>query len=753
MGRSNRQVQIELLEGLDRRNTVDQQKRLRLLLVAFLLAFTAIFSRLALLHLSPGNKLTDEEQLHIGRIQLTEPRGLIFDRNGVVLATNRLVPSVWVDPRKVGDAGALADYLAGRLGLPREEVLAKLARTDDAGKIRKFNMIKRWVDGLTEKDIEEIRAFSGGAVSAVMEPVRSYPQKDSAAHVLGFVNKSGEAGEGVELAFDKHLAAKAGLVEARTDTQPEGKRNILPSATVRVVEPEGGDLLQLTLDVNIQHSLESALDRRMEETQSRAAMGLVMDPRTGAILAMATRPAFDPNNYSSTPAELRKNRAVVDVFEPGSAFKIVTASAVLEHGLVTPETMIDCEGGAFNPYGHRIRDVHKYGVIPFSKCFEESSNIAHIKVAAMLGPERLEEWIRRYGFAQKTSQDFALESRGIFRSRDKWSKLSMGSLPMGQEVAVTMPQLARAFAVIANGGSLVEPYYVERAVARDGRVTYQHAHKPPVRILSQGTAKIMQELCHLVVLRGTGTAANIMDYRAGGKTGTAQMKRLDGKGYDKDRYTTVFAGFAPVSNPRLVAVIVVQEPKIKLRYGGYVCCPVFKEVVGEALATMNVPKDPVTDPEVVAAHEKELKLAAAKNKKPEAEKAKAKKPEPPAEEDDVDTVAPPADPATIDESLEALITPLDGLELVARRTGDRMETSMPDLIGLTKRQAREKLQRLGMPLDADGVGWVIAQDPPAGTALADVAVCVLKFGRKCEMVAEEQTGKDAADEPDKGKTM
>lgn len=727
------------MHDLEIQTTLGQQRKLRVLFGFYLAAFIVLALRLCQLHLSPGNMLSDEEMLHITDISLQDARGEIFDRNGVILATNKKAPSMWVDPRRVraGEEEKLADLIAGRLGMPRDEALRKLARTDENGKPRKFNMIKRWLTDTPEETLEELRTQSNGALSVIQEPIRYYPHQDSAAHLLGFVNRAGEAGEGVEAAFDRHLASRAGVFRVKVDNA----RRPLSSSTLAYEEPEGGELLQLTLDVNIQHNLEQALDQRMEETLSKAAMGVVMDPHTGAILAMATRPAFNPNDYDKFPAELRKNRAIIDVFEPGSAFKIVAASAALEHGLVTPDTMINCEGGVFNPYGHSIRDFHKMGVEPFSRCFEESSNIAHIKLAAQLGEARLEEWIRKFGFAARTSPDFPLESRGLFQPRNKWSRLSMGSLPMGQEISVTMLQMARAFAVIANGGHMVEPYYVERAVARDGRVTYQHARGEAARILSPKTAGTMQQLCHQVVLHGTGTAANIMEYRAGGKTGTAQMARTDGgRGYDKDRYTTVFAGFAPLANPRVVAVIVVQEPRIKLRYGGYVCGPVFKKVVSEALAAMNVPEDPVTDPEIVAKHEKEMKLAEAARLAAEKKNAPKKpaKPEPPKQVEKV----PEADPDTVteiplDESLVAMLTPLDGLDLVARRTGDRMETSLPDLTGLTKRQALERLQRIGIPLDAQGAGWVIAQNPPPGTALMDVAVCALQFGRPGQEPAAE----------------
>jgi len=316
---------------------------------------------------------------------------------------------------------------------------------------------------------------------------------------------------------------------------------------------------------------------------------------------------------------------------------------------------------------------------------------------------------------------------------------------MGQEISVTMTQIGRAYAVIANGGYLVQPYYVERAVARDGTVTYQHQSPPARQVLSPETARTMQDFCHGVVLHGTGTAANIMEYRAGGKTGTAQIARPkeQGGGYISGAYTTVFAGFAPLNNPRLVVVIVVQEPTVGIRYGGAVCGPVFAKVMRDSLVRLGVPEDPVTDPEVVAENEKKQKIALAAQKKNEPRRKEITlKPSEPTDEVDADTAAPPPDPDALDASLDALITPLDGLELVARHNGGKMETVMPDLHGLTKRQARERLQRLGVPLDAQGAGWVVEQSPPPGASLDDVSVCSLRFRTKAVV--------SAADEPAPG---
>lgn len=676
-------------------------------LSGFLLAFALITFRLFQVHLNPHHKLTDEERGHIGRVDLREPRGDIYDRNGLLLATERQVPSLWADPRAVSDAQEAAILLSAQLGLDEDLTLKRLSRRDGKGNPSKFVWLKRWLSDTPLDLLRDVEEATGGAVSVRYEPLRYYPQGDTAAHVLGFVNRAGEAAEGLELTFNDYLASVPGKHTARKDVA----RHLLESLTLEYIPPKGGESLWLTLDTRIQHSLERALDARLVECNASCAMGVVLNPHSGEILALATRPAFDPNYYDDYPPEARRNRALLDDFEPGSAFKIVTAAAAIEHGLVTPETLIDCENGWFRLYGRRtIRDFHKMAVEPFTMCFTESSNIAMVKVGAMLGPERMEQWIWRFGFGERTCADFRFESAGLFRPRAKWSGYSMGSLPMGQEISVTALQLARAFAVIANGGYVTDPYLVERAVDRKGRVTYQHESPPPRRILSPATVATMKELSHLVVAHGTGKLASIPEYQVGGKTGTAQIARPaeEGGGYYLDRYTTVFAGFAPVSRPKLVAVIVVREPMIRLHYGGYVCGPVFKEVVREALAWMHVPPKPV-----------------AGENKPEDGAPTAPAENIAAAEEDADTVVERVD---FEGRLDHLLTPLAPLELVARNTdGTKGSPALPNLVGLTKRQAQEKLRELGVPWDPRGAGWVVKQSPPPGTPLCDVTLCALEF--------------------------
>lgn len=717
----------EPVPGLHFNISDDQRQRLWWLLPCFIIIFLIFFARLIQINVLPGEQLAAEDDYHKGAWFLEYPRGEIFDRNAIVLATNREVPSLYVDPSSIKDDMALVNYLSVRLKMSEEEIMPCLARTSSEGKERKMFPIRRWITDISEAELEEIVSPYKRVLYIKHESLRSYPHNEVAAHMLGFVKRTGEASEGLERTYDDHLRSHRGEILARKDRY----KQLLPSELLSYKEPEGGEMVQLTIDCNIQNTLEIELDKRMEEVGAKAAMGMLMNPHTGEVYALASRPAFDPNLYDKSTAELRKNRALLDVFEPGSSFKIVTASAALEHGLVTPDMLIDCENGAFNPYGHLIRDFHPNGVIPFYRAFEESSNIAMIKLGAKLGPERLEYWIRLFGFGATTSPDFKVESRGLFRGRDKWSRLTMGSLPMGQEVAVTIPQLTRAFAVIANGGYVVEPYFVEKAESKYGDVTYQHQSPPIKRILSPETAATMKDLCHRVVLNGTGKTASIPEYRVGGKTGTAQMARKGGGGYDPDRYTAIFAGFAPVADPRIVGVIVIQEPSIREHWGGSVCGPVFQKVVRDALIRLNVPEDPVIDPKKGPQTEESPLLARMTRTTEEQLLNQDPLPEVNESGEDADTATPPVQPEDLDRDLGKLISPLEKLALLpGRRIDENSERALPDLTGMSKSQARECLQRLGVVMDAQGAGWVTAQDVPPGTVVEQGAICALQFADK-----------------------
>lgn len=672
-----------------------QRRRLGLLCLIFVAVFGVIVWKLAELQLGLGDQFTHGDLRHVGSINIPQPRGTIYDRRRQPLAVDDEGYSLCADPKRIDDPHLYANELSMALGLDRGEVLEKLSRKN------RFAYIKRYLSEAEIAALDGIKEETEGALWLSPESVRRFPQRDLAAHVLGFVNRNHNGGAGVEARFNEYLRSTPGKRTASKDANGF----LIASTTLAYEEPMGGADMFLTIDAVIQNHLENAIDRRLEEVEAPRGMGIVMDPRTGAILALAHRPAYDPNRFTEYDTDiLLSNPAVSDVFEPGSVFKIVTAAAALEHDLITPETEFDGMQGRMRIGRRVIRDVHRLGIEPFRTCFAESSNIAMIQVAEMLGEERLYRAMRDFGFGQETCSDIGGESAGILRPPDKWSGYSMGSLPMGQEVSVTMPQLAKAFSVIANGGLAVDPYLVDRIVDREGDEVYRYEPETPRRVLREGTAATMRALSHLVVTSGTGSHANINSYRVGGKTGTAQVANPEKGGYYEDKYTAVFAGFAPISDPRLVCVIVVQEPGIDRHYGGYVCGPVFKDVVYKSLRYLHVPEDPVLGT-----------VVADENKK-----------------GDPDTFARLLAEDDFSELMDVnLVDPLDDLERelsgIARPdAGPRL----PNLRGLTKREALEKVAELDVQWDMQGSGWVIRQEPPPGTPLADVTLCRMVFDNR-----------------------
>lgn len=678
--------------------------RVRAVLALFCMGFAVIAFRLIQIQLDPDMRLSQEDLFHIGKAEYRIDRGSIVDRNGRVLAKDRRASSLFADPRKVEDPHALAALLSERLQLEYDSVLADLVKRDSQGRLRKFVSIKRRLSDDELDALGDLDALpDGAALGYQQERVRYYPDGDLAAHVLGFADFDGAGQEGLERQFDRLLRSTPGWRVARKD----GKGNFLPDSTLEYEAPSGGNSVHLTIDASIQHRLEELLDQRLVECEARFAMGMLMNPKTGAVIAMASRPAFDPNRYFEYDAEERKNRAVVDTFEPGSAFKIIVSSAALEQGLVTMDEPINCENGVYRPPGRRkpLRDVHRMGVEPFWNCFAQSSNIAMAKIALLLGEERMADWIGRYGFGKPTGLDLPGESGGIFAPLKRWSGSSISALSIGQEISVTIPQLTRAFAVIANGGLMVEPYLVEKAVSPEGELVYIHRQKEPQRLLSPLTAEQMKELCHLVVVAdgGTGRRASIAEYRVGGKTGTAQIALPNGGGYG-NKYMAVFAGFAPVADPEIVGVVVVAEPVRPKHYGGYASAPVFREVVREALIRAHVPVDPVAK---TVATNKETTL--------DADMVVAR--------DTMDFLMPE----------NAIEEELFGIQLL-ERSGVLFEGEqwLPDFRNMTKHQAWKKLQELGVTWDFTGIGRVVSQAPAPGTPLREVQLCQLVFASEAD---------------------
>jgi len=348
-------------------------------------------------------------------------------------------------------------------------------------------------------------------------------------------------------------------------------------------DPEDGYDLVLTIDSVVQQVAEEALEWGVKKYHAKGGSVVVMDPETGAIQAMANAPSFDPNAPAGSPAENRRNRAVTDLFEPGSIFKIVAASALLEEGRITPDEPIFCENGAYPTVAHHILHDHQpHGTMPFHDVIKYSSNIGTAKAAQRLSPDELYRYIRAFGFGRKTGIDVPGEINGLLNPPAKWSKLSPYIIPIGQEVATTPIQLAVMTAVVASGGLRVRPHVMDRIQTSDGRVARTSGIENPIRVISPKTAGTMQTILRSVVESGTGQLANVQGLTVAGKTGTAQKLEPTGR-YSHSRFVASFVGFGPVPDSRFVIVVSIDEPR-PLYFGGVVAAPIFKRIVEQLVS-------------------------------------------------------------------------------------------------------------------------------------------------------------------------
>jgi cell division protein FtsI (penicillin-binding protein 3) len=504
-------------------------------------------------------------------------RGSILDARGRVLAESVSAESIYADPQAVGDPVAVGRALAKIPGLriDADDVIRSL-RSDGS-----FVWVARRVPLEVTR---QVRSLALPGIYFIQDHRRSYPRQSLAANVIGYVGLDGEGLGGVELAAERFMHGHDGRVTVLRDA----RRGTYLLGGEGSNKPVDGANVVLTIDSVVQFLAERALSRAVSKYHAAGGSVIVMDPNDGAILAMASLPTFDPNRFGDFPAEDWKNRPVQDLYEPGSTFKIVTASAGLEEGIVTPSQILDCGSGKINIGSVEIHEHGhaKYGLMSFADVLVHSSNVGAIRVGLALGPQRLSRYIRSFGFGERTGIQLPGEGIGIVRRKERWSLLSNAAISMGQEIAVTPLQIVRATAAVANGGVLVPPRIIDRIVDPEGDVIYRPPHKEGERIISERTAAVLNEILKQVVERGTGVNAALSDHIAAGKTGTAQ-KAVKG-GYSADKFVASFAGYVPADRPRLAILVVVDEPKGS-QYGGTVAAPVFHEVAESTLRYLGVP--------------------------------------------------------------------------------------------------------------------------------------------------------------------
>mgnify|MGYP001586794074 CR=1 FL=1 len=528
-------------------------------------------------------------------------RGIVYDRNRKVLAINVDVPSLYAVSDKIQHPKKTAKQLAPYLNSSQRALVAKFNREKD------FVWLARKID---PDRLAKINRLELPGIGVLMESKRFYPKRALFGHLVGFVGVDNNGLEGVEHRYDELLKGKKGGIVVVRDAH--GK-SIYPKG-FNYIPPSQGESLVLTVDETIQHISTREVRRAVEKTGAKGGIALVMNPANGEILAMAVYPFFNPNTVGSYQPAQWRNRAITDIYEPGSTFKIVTAAAALEEKMVSPQEIINCEAGTFVVSGTIIHDHEPMGSVPFNEVVAKSSNIGMIKVASRLGKNRLEAYSRAFGFGSRLGIDLTGESPGLLRSVPSWSDRSLASIAIGQEIGVTALQMISATAVIANNGYPVTPHVMLAATAREEDMPKPAPHSPPIRsalsggiggtetpldenqsgnkrrIVSAETAKALTQILEQVVTAGTGKKAGIFGFRVAGKTGTAQKIDPGTGSYSKEGYVSSFVGFVPADKPALVILVMIDEP-VGERTGGEVAAPVFSEIGRETLRYLKVAPD------------------------------------------------------------------------------------------------------------------------------------------------------------------
>ena len=496
--------------------------------------------------------------------KLSAERGNIFDRNGNALTRNIAHYTISVNPQKVSNKNALASLMSSLTKKTKEFYLKKLNSN------KKFEFLERNIR-FNQSEVELIQKFEGLYIKKAYR--RSYPHGPVVSQVLGYNDTDGHGISGLEKDYNAELSGKSGIaIKSKGWKGKFQSRSGLPFTA-----PINGSDIGLTLDLNYQSILQEELIKRMKETDSKSAMGLIMNPQSGAILAMSSVPSFDNNNFSQFSIGQHHSKVLTDQFEPGSTFKIVAATASLAEDKVALDQEFSCENGEFDYFGSIIKDHEPYEQLTISQIIKHSSNIGIIKIAEEVGSNSIYKYAKLFGFGTPTNFDMAGETAGKIKPEKEWSRISIGQISMGHEVAVNTLQLAVAFSAIANNGFLVKPYIIDRIYSKEKNLEHKTISLVKRQISSEKKINKVKDMLRQVVLDGTGREADIRGWEVAGKTGTAQ-KYINGK-YSNDHFISNFVGFFPASKPEILSVIVLDEPKSPMHWGGTGAAVAFKRVM------------------------------------------------------------------------------------------------------------------------------------------------------------------------------
>ncbi|HEY8209306.1 MAG TPA: penicillin-binding protein [Myxococcaceae bacterium] len=517
------------------------------------------------------------EGQYLRQVEIPARRGDIFDRKGTPLGQSVEVDSLWADPSMLPDRAAAAKLLGARLKEPAAQLLQRFERG------KRFAWIKR---GARPEEVAAVRDLKLPGVLVVKEPRRFYPQRELAAQVLGMVGVDGRGLEGVELAFDDELTGQSAQVPGLRDARG---RQVLTAGAAPAQERQGASVT-LTLDGNLEHLAERALERAVADSRAVSGMVVVLDPRTGELLALANSPRFNPNTPKDAHAQAMRDRAALDTFEPGSTMKAFTVAAALEERAIKPADAFFCENGAWDVGRDTINDTHPWGWLSTGKILQVSSNIGSAKIAQALGRERFVEYLQRFGFGERVGLGLPGEGKGVLPFPR--AEIALANQAFGQGLTATAVQLAAGYGALANGGALMRPFLVSKVVDPDGVVLLESRPVEVRRAVSPKTARTVLAMLEGVVAdEGTAPKARMPGYRVAGKTGTAQKADPVARGYSDKRIAS-FVGVVPADAPRLVIAVVIDEPQTD-KYGGLSAAPAFKEIADGAMAYLGVPSHPV----------------------------------------------------------------------------------------------------------------------------------------------------------------
>ena len=647
--------------------------RIVTLLVFFLVLFIALTSRAFQLQILSGKDLKAlAQKQHTQTLTLQPERGIIFDRNGEKLAATVMVDSVCADPSKINHPGEVAGRLAALFQTDKTVLRKKLSGT------KNFCWLARRI---TPEEANLVQELDIDGIFIVKEPKRYYPGGELAGHLVGFVGLDATGLEGLELRYDRYLkGAPEKLIWTR---DAKGKRLYPRVERPETVRKENYDLL-LTIDSRIQHMVESHLKAAVKDKGAQGGFAIVMDPRTGEILALANELGFDPNRFSAVNPATGKNKAITDSFDPGSTFKPFLVAAALEEGVIQETDLFNCENGHYRIADRVFHEAQRkrHGTLSVHDILKYSSNIGSIKISEKLGKETFYQYIRKFGFGAKTGIDLPGEVNGLLRPVEKWTRVDAATVAFGQGVSVTAIQLITALSSIANQGVLMKPFIVRGLMDQKGNLV--QAYHPTVvrRVISPETARRLTAILTDVVGMedGTGKKARIINVAVAGKTGTSQKFDFIRKVYSTQRVKTSFMGFFPAENPQIAILVILDEPQ-KDRWGGVAAAPVFKGI-GEQLLTC-------------------FRTNIRENTDPEEEK-----------------------PLADDMKVRLVSTQ----ELLVDTEADTNETLMPNFLGMTIREVLKKSKEKGMEVRVIGSGWAIAQQPVAGTLVPADRLCTVTFG-------------------------